>query len=213
MPGMDGFGLVEKIRRRPESSSMPVVMLTSGGHWGDRDRCRELEIQAYLQKPVRRRELLSAVLTATGRGQAASASVAVAQTGRHSQPNGLRILLAEDNPVNQAVATRLLQKLGHSFTVAHNGKEALSLLSTDLFDLLLIDIQMPEMDGLTATRMIREKERSTQDHLPIVAMTAHAMSGDRELCIQAGMDGYISKPINLQRLEDAITGAMWGVTQ
>jgi PAS domain S-box-containing protein len=208
MPGMDGFGLVEQIRRRQESASVPVVMLTSGGHWGDSQRCRELGIQAYLQKPVRRRELLSSVLTATGRGQAVSLSMAIAQPGKHSQPNSLRILLAEDNPVNQAVATRLLQKLGHSLTVAHNGKEALSLLSVHPFDLLLIDIQMPEMDGLTATRRIREQEQSTQNHLPIVAMTAHAMSGDRELCIQAGMDGYVSKPINLQRLEDAITGAM-----
>ena len=114
--------------------------------------------------------------------------------------------------MNQAVATRLLEKLGHATAIAQNGKEALSLLSVARFDILLIDIQMPEMDGLTATRMIRQKEQAMGDHLPIVAMTAHAMTGDRELCIQAGMDGYISKPINLQRLEDAISSAMRGVT-
>jgi two-component system, sensor histidine kinase and response regulator len=211
MPGMDGFAVVEQIRRSSELSAMAVLMLTSGGQWGDRDRCRELGIQAYLQKPVRRRELLSAILTVTGRGQTGSPAVDAAQTGIQPQSNGLRILLAEDNPVNQAVATRLLEKLGHSLMLAHNGKEALSLLSTHPFDLLLIDIQMPEMDGLTATRRIREKEGSTSIHLPIVAMTAHAMSGDRELCIEAGMDGYISKPINLPRLEEAITSAMRGV--
>ncbi len=212
MPGIDGFGLAERIRRDAESSPLPIVMLTSGGHWGDRERCRGLGIRAYLQKPVRRRELLSAILTVTGRSQAAHPSIPAAQTGKRVHPGGLRILLAEDNPVNQAVATRLLEKLGHATAIAQNGKEALSLLSVARFDILLIDIQMPEMDGLTATRMIRQKEQAMGDHLPIVAMTAHAMTGDRELCIQAGMDGYISKPINLQRLEDAISSAMRGVT-
>ena len=211
MPGMDGFGLVEQIRGSLVSSPVSIVMLTSGGHWGDRDRARGLGIQAYLQKPVRRRELLSAMMTVSGRGHTGSLPVGVAQTGTRPQPKSLHILLAEDNPVNQAVATRLLEKLGHSFALAQNGKEALSLLSMHPFDLLLIDIQMPEMDGLTATRRIREQEQSTRIHLPIVAMTAHAMNGDRELCLEAGMDGYISKPINLQRLEDAISGAIRGV--
>jgi signal transduction histidine kinase/DNA-binding response OmpR family regulator len=212
MPGMDGFGLAERIRLDVESSPLPIVMLTSGGHWGDRERCRGLGIRACLQKPVRRRELLSAILTVTGRSQTAHPSITPVQDGKPPQPGSLRILLAEDNPVNQAVATRLLEKLGHSPTIAHNGKEALSLLSMHSFDILLIDIQMPEMDGLTATKRIREQEQSTRVHLPIVAMTAHAMTGDRELCLQAGMDGYVSKPINLRRLEEAITNAMRGVT-
>jgi two-component system sensor histidine kinase/response regulator len=208
MPAMDGFGLVEQIRRSSEASPVSILMLTSGGHWGDRERCRGLGIQAYLQKPVRRRELLSAIMAVTGRGQTASPALSVAHSGRQPQSRSLRILLAEDNPVNQAVATRLLEKLGHSLMLANNGHEALSLLSMYSFDLLLIDIQMPEMDGLTATRRIREQEQLTRIRLPIVAMTAHAMNRDRELCLAAGMDGYISKPINLQRLEEAITTAM-----
>ncbi len=116
----------------------------------------------------------------------------------------LRILLAEDNLVNQAVATRLLQKLGHSLVVAHNGQEALAHLARQPFDLVLMDIQMPEMDGLAATRKIRHDETLTGAHIPIVAMTAHAMKGDRERCLAAGMDGYVSKPINAANLKEQI---------
>jgi signal transduction histidine kinase/DNA-binding response OmpR family regulator len=203
MPGMDGFALIEQIRQTFEPAAIPIVMLTSGSDWGIRDRCRELGISGSLQKPVRRRELLYAIMTATGRDQAGAA-----QAGIQEHRETLHILIAEDNAVNQAVATRLLAKLGHSFMLANNGEEALTLLSTHAFDLLLMDIQMPEMDGLTATRKIREQENATGVHLPIVAMTAHAMTGDRELCIEAGMDGYVTKPINLQRLEDAIASAL-----
>jgi two-component system, sensor histidine kinase and response regulator len=208
MPGMDGFALVEQIQQIIEPSAIPIVMLTSGSDGGVRDRCRELGIWASLPKPVRRRELLYAIMTATGRAQTGSSQGGVAQVWKPEHPARLHILIAEDNLVNQAVATKLVVKLGHSFMLAHNGEEALTLLSMHAFDLILMDIQMPEMDGLTATRKIREQENATGVHLPIVAMTAHAMAGDRELCIEAGMDGYITKPINLQRLEDAIASAI-----
>jgi signal transduction histidine kinase/DNA-binding response OmpR family regulator len=208
MPGMDGFALIEQIRQSFEPVAIPIVMLTSGSDWGIRDRCRELGISGSLQKPVRRRELLYAIMTATGRDQAGAPQAGAAQAETQEHRETLHILIAEDNAVNQAVATRLLAKLGHSFMLANNGEEALTLLSMHAFDLLLMDIQMPEMDGLTATRKIREQENATGVHLPIVAMTAHAMTGDRELCIEAGMDGYVTKPINLQRLEDAIASAL-----
>jgi two-component system sensor histidine kinase/response regulator len=204
MPGMDGFALVEQIRQSFEPARVPIVMLTSGSDWGIRDRFRELGISGSLQKPIRRRELLYAIMTATGRDQTGAP-----EAGQQEQRETLHILIAEDNAVNQTVATRLLAKLGHSFKLAHNGEEALALLSKHSFDLVLMDIQMPEMDGLTATRKIREQESATFVHLPIIAMTAHAMTGDRELCIEAGMDGYVTKPINLQRLEDAISSAIW----
>jgi CheY-like chemotaxis protein len=118
----------------------------------------------------------------------------------------LRILLAEDNQVNQTVAVRILEKMGHSVVVANNGNEALSLLAQKSFDLVLMDIQMPEMDGFTATKRIREAEVQSRSHMPIIAMTAHAMKGDRERCLEAGMDGYVSKPVARPELEEAISG-------
>jgi two-component system sensor histidine kinase/response regulator len=204
MPDMDGFGLVQEIRRRPEVFPVTVVMLTSAGHSGDAEHCRELGIHAYLYKPVRKQELLAAILRALGHPQSASPSLTATPPTRPVQPNGLHILLVEDNRTNQTVATRMLQKMGHSLIVAGNGNEALSLLTTQRFDLVLMDIQMPEMDGLTTTRKIRASERETRRHMPIIAMTAHAMKGDRERCIEAGMDGYVSKPINSRELEEAI---------
>ncbi len=208
MPDMDGFGLVQEIRRRPEILPLTVVMLTSAGHAGDAERCRELGIQAYLYKPVRKQELLSAILRALGHPQTASPSLAAMPGGRLAQPKGLHILLAEDNRTNQTVAMRMLQKLGHSSVVANNGIEVLSLLTKNRFDVVLMDIQMPEMDGLSTTMKIRESERETRMHLPIIAMTAHAMKGDRERCIEAGMDGYVSKPISSQELEEALAAAL-----
>jgi two-component system, sensor histidine kinase and response regulator len=208
MPDIDGYGLVEQIRRRPELPPVTVVMLTSAGHPGDVERCRRLGIPAYLFKPVRKRELLAAILRALGHPHTASPSLADIPAGRHAHSEGLHILLAEDNRTNQTVATRMLQKLGHSLVVAENGDEALSLLTRSRFDLVLMDIQMPEMDGLTATMKIREKEKGTRLHMPIIAMTAHAMKGDRERCIEAGMDGYVSKPISSEELKEAIASAL-----
>src|SRR5271156_5677985 len=202
MPGMDGFGLVQEVRRRPEIFPVTVVMLTSAGHPGDAEHCRQLGIHSYLYKPVRRQELLAAILRGLGHPQTIPSPVAV--TPAAPQARSLHILLAEDNRTNQTVAVRMLQKMGHSTVVAGNGKEALLLLTTHRFDLVLMDIQMPEMDGLTATRKIRETERETQLHLPIIAMTAHVMKGDRERCVEAGMDGYVSKPISSKEVADAI---------
>jgi two-component system, sensor histidine kinase and response regulator len=206
MPGMSGFAMVEEIRRRPELSLVPVMMLTSGGHHEDSERCRNLGILFYLYKPVRKRELLTAILAALG--QSTSASSTPVSTAPTSQTQGLQILLVEDNRVNQLVATGMLGKMGHSSVVAGNGLIALSLLAKHNFDLVLMDVQMPEMDGLTATQKIRHSERSTSRHLPIIAMTAHAMKGDRERCMEAGMDGYVSKPINGEVLEITIATIM-----
>jgi two-component system, sensor histidine kinase and response regulator len=206
MPEMSGFALVEEIRRRPELSPVTIMMLTSGGSGEDRERCRKLGILFYLYKPVRKRELLSAILAALG--QSGPAPSVAPPTVRTSPPRGLQILLVEDNLVNQIVATRMLEKMGHSTAVAGNGLIALSLLATRNFDMVLMDEQMPEMDGLTATKKIRESEKSTTRHLPIIAMTAHAMKGDRERCLEAGMDGYVSKPISGELLEATIAAVM-----
>jgi CheY-like chemotaxis protein/HPt (histidine-containing phosphotransfer) domain-containing protein len=200
---------VQEIRRRPEILPVTVVMLTSAGHSGDAEQCRRLGINSYLYKPVRRQELLAAILRAIGHPQTISVPQAVPPAAQPMHTTrSLHILLAEDNRTNQTVATHMLQKMGHATVVAGNGKEALLLLTTHRFDLVLMDIQMPEMDGLTATRKIRESERETQKHLPIIAMTAHAMKGDRERCIEAGMDGYVSKPISSKEVAEAIASIL-----
>jgi signal transduction histidine kinase/DNA-binding response OmpR family regulator len=204
MPEMDGFMLVEQMRTNPELSAVTVMMLSSASHRGDVERCRQLGILAYLFKPVRKRELMTAILAALGQSAGVSATAPVIKPTQPVQVKGLRILLAEDNRVNQIVATRMAEKMGHSVVVADNGQIALLLLATQPFDLVLMDVQMPEMDGLTAARKIRESEQSTPFHLPIIAMTAHAMKGDRERCMDSGMDGYVSKPISRPLLEEAI---------
>ena len=208
MPQMDGFGLVERIRRMPELSTIVIVMITSAGIRGDAERCRELKIGSYLYKPVRKRELLSALMTALGASNLAALSTAAPRGGLPGKAGGLRILLAEDNRVNQAVAVRMLEKMGHSLTIANNGNEALAAFATQPFDLVLMDIQMPEMDGFAATKEIREKEKNMESYTPIIAMTAHAMKGDRERCLAAGMNGYVSKPINAKELNASIAGVL-----
>ena len=152
--------------------------------------------------------MLSADSAALGHPQA-RCSILSRYTWRPAAPTkGLHVLLAEDNRTNQTVATRMLQKMGHSVVVADNGNDALLLLATNRFDVVLMDIQMPEMDGLSTTMKIRESERETRLHLPIIAMTAHAMKGDRERCIEAGMDGYVSKPISGRELEEALAAVL-----
>jgi signal transduction histidine kinase/DNA-binding response OmpR family regulator/ligand-binding sensor domain-containing protein/HPt (histidine-containing phosphotransfer) domain-containing protein len=199
MPEMDGLTLTEQIRRLPALAATAVILLTSGARSTDRGRSVELGVTSYLPKPVRRQELLASLLAACGyRADAGPALEAASALPRRPE---LRILMAEDNRVNQLVATGLLQKMGHTVAIANNGKEALALLATRSFDLVLMDIQMPEMDGIEATRRIREDESRTSNHMSIIAMTAHAMKGDRERCLAAGMDGYISKPINASKLE------------
>jgi CheY-like chemotaxis protein/HPt (histidine-containing phosphotransfer) domain-containing protein len=209
MPKMDGFMLVENIRRKPELSLAAIMMLTSAGRQGDVERCRELGIVSYLFKPIRKADLLSAVRAVVGLRIVPPPPLPTLQS-ESIQRQSLSILLAEDNRINQQVATRLLERMGHSVVIANHGLDALSLWSSRGFDLILMDIQMPEMDGLTATKRIREEEREIQTHIPIIAMTAHAMKGDRERCIEAGMDEYLTKPINPRRVEEAIERVMSG---
>ena len=208
MPGMDGFGLVERIRQDPTLAGATIMMLTSGGQRGDAARCRELGVAAYLTKPIRQSELRTAILTVLGVKSAPpqDRSLVTRHLLRERRRN-LRVLLVEDNAVNQRLAVRLLEKRGYSAVLAAHGREALNLLDKagfKGFDLVLMDVQMPEMDGLEATAAIREREKTTGAHLPIIAMTARAMKGDRERCLAAGMDGYVAKPIQAEDLLDAI---------
>jgi two-component system sensor histidine kinase/response regulator len=205
MPDVDGFMLVEQMQKLPELQGLVTVMLTSGGQRGDGQRCQQLGIAAYLIKPVLQSDLLEALLRVLGTRSTAAQPARVVT--RHTLREGrmpLRVLLAEDNAVNQRVAVRLLEKEGHVVVVAGDGAKALEALETAQFDLILMDVQMPVMDGVEATAAIRERERSNGAHIPIVAMTAHAMTGDRQRFLSLGMDGYVSKPIRSRDLYDAI---------
>ncbi len=206
MPRMDGFGLVEKLKGFSATGST-IMMLTSGGQKGDAQRCAELGISAYLLKPVRQAELREAIARVLKRRASQEDTPMITRSSLREHFGGtrtLRILLAEDNPTNQKLATRLLEKRNHTVIVANNGKEALDALGKENFDLVLMDMQMPEMDGFEATSILREQEKSTGRHQPVVAMTALAMNGDRERCIGIGMDGYISKPIRPQELDEIL---------
>jgi signal transduction histidine kinase/DNA-binding response OmpR family regulator len=201
MPGVDGFMLIERMKSDPDLYPLPIaVMLTSSGQRGDAQRCRELDISRYLTKPFHRPELWMAVQTALSGCQPAPPKPDSAAPARRMAGEGKRLLLVEDNAVNRRLGIRLLEKNGYSVGVAHNGKQALEMNEAQDFDAILMDIQMPEMDGLQATRAIRQRELLTHKRVPIIAMTAHAMTGDREACIRAGMDGYVSKPISVHTL-------------
>ena len=207
MPDMNGFELIEAIRERPELSTATIMMLTSAGHRGDAARCRELGVVAYLLKPIRQSELREAVARVLGAKQQEGAIPLVTRFSLQDEREpgaSLRVLLAEDNLVNQRLVVRLLEKRGHRVVVAGTGLEALQSLEKEKFDLVLMDVQMPEMDGLEATAAIRERERLKGTHQPIVALTAHAMKGDREKCLAGGMDGYLTKPIRPQELDQLL---------
>jgi two-component system sensor histidine kinase/response regulator len=201
MPQIDGFGTAEKIKQDPDLLAATIMMLTSGGQRGDAERCRQVGISAYLTKPVRQRELREAILRVLGlkQEQAETRNLVTRHTLEGAR-NRLHILLAEDNVINRELAVRILTKHGHDVYVVPNGRMAVEALDTRTFDVVLMDVQMPEMDGMEATAAIRTKEKSTGTHVPIVAMTAHAMKGDRERCLAAGMDGYISKPLHVDDL-------------
>jgi CheY-like chemotaxis protein len=209
MPDIDGFMLVERVQKLPELDGLITVMLTSGGQRGDAIRCKELGIAAYMIKPVLQSDLLEALLNVMGlcEGAARPAELVTRHTLREGRAP-LRILLTEDNAVNQLLALRILEKQGHVVVVVDNGAKALKACQANTFDLILMDVQMPVMDGVEATAAIREKERTTGKHVPIVAMTAHAMAGDRMRFLKAGMDGYVSKPIHLQELLEAIESVL-----
>jgi PAS domain S-box-containing protein len=208
MPVMDGFSLAAKIQQSPRLAGASIMMLSSGARPGDRARCFELGISAYLTKPVKQSDLMDTIVSAlvSGRG------------GRKERPearppkvaSGLHVLVAEDNLVNQQVAVGLLERAGHQATVAENGRKVLALLETATFDVVLMDVQMPEMDGFEATKAIREREQARGGHLPIVAVTAHAMKGDAERCLAAGMDAYLAKPLEPRELASVIAGVLRG---
>jgi signal transduction histidine kinase/DNA-binding response OmpR family regulator len=203
MPEIDGFTLAEMIQKNPELVGATIMMLTSAGHMGDAARCRELGISAYLVKPIRQGELLEAICNILNPQPQSRPPLVTRHTLRETK-NRLRVLLAEDNQVNQTLAVRLLEKRGYEVRVAGNGREAIEILAKHTFDVVLMDVQMPEMDGFEATAAIRAGEKSTGLHLPIIAMTAHALKGDEERCLAMGMDAYISKPIRVNDLFSTI---------
>jgi CheY-like chemotaxis protein/HPt (histidine-containing phosphotransfer) domain-containing protein len=199
MPDMDGFAVAAAIQNRPELSGSTIMMLSSVGQRGDAARCKELGVAAYLTKPVKQSILLDAIHAALA-GPAAGVDPAQRQplVTRHTvleAQRSLRVLLAEDNAVNRALVVNLLQKRGHTVVIAANGREALEAHARERFDAVLMDVQMPEVDGLEATAAIREREAGSGQRLPIIALTAHAMTGDRERCLAAGMDFYLTKPV------------------
>jgi CheY-like chemotaxis protein len=204
MPDMDGFGVAEQIASQPELAGATIMMLTSTGQYGDSSRCRELGISAYLTKPVKQTDLLGQICRVLERSVKPQAAPVPRALPSPPQSRSARILLAEDNLVNQRVAVGLLSRRGHQVVVANNGREAVAAIERDHFDLVLMDVQMPEMGGFEATAAIREREADSGRHTRIVAMTAHAMAGDRERCLAAGMDGYLSKPINQTLLCDVV---------
>lgn len=216
MPGMDGFAVVEKIRSTPGIADTPVILLTSADVRQCSARCQALEIRTYLMKPVKQVDLHDAIVRALSLArerhrelwftQAEEAGAPLLPRPEHdaTSTGPLRILLAEDNLTNQLLVTSLLQKRGHTVFPATSGKEAVSAFATQQFDLIVMDVQMPEMNGLEATAAIREIEKSTGSHVPILALTAHAIEGDRARCLAAGMDGYVSKPICVNDFMSAI---------
>jgi PAS domain S-box-containing protein len=211
MPELDGFEVAARIKQDPRLRAAAVILLTSAGLSADATRAKTVGAAAAVTKPVKQSELWDAIVNAlhlpVNRPARAKAAV---QRGRMARQK-LRVLVAEDNPVNQDLAMHLLQRRGHSVILAENGRQALAAVERHKFDLVLMDVQMPEMGGLEATAMIREKEKTTGSHVPIIAMTAHAMQGDRQRCLDAGMDGYLSKPLDpktfLRTVEESVVSS------
>src|ERR1700751_5374958 len=203
MPDMDGFAVAGEIRSNHKE--LKVILLASAARPTDVARCRELGISDYLSKPIKQSELFDAIVTTMAEHGRKHERYESASTFFQASERSLRVLLAEDNPVNQTLAMRILEKLGHNVQVVNDGREALRRSQAEEFDLILMDVQMPEMDGLEATKAIRAAEASTGKHISIIAMTAHAMKGDREKCVSAGMDGYLSKPIRIDELKQAMS--------
>jgi two-component system sensor histidine kinase/response regulator len=204
MPEMDGFMVAERIRNADGKAQPIILMLTSASQNGDLERCRKLGIQSHLIKPIRQQELLVALKHVFESKSAVERILPIAESQRSASGEHLHLLLAEDNLVNQKVAVRILEKWGHTVHVVVNGKQAVEAVAKQTFDAILMDVQMPEMGGFEATAFIRKAEATTSAHIPIVAMTAHAMKGDREKCLDAGMDAYISKPISAKELADVL---------
>ena len=214
MPEIDGFGLVERIRKDSSLDGIKIVVLTSGGERGDAARCRTLGVSAYLSKPFDRLELREVLLRVlAGDPAAPGTGTLVTRHTIREEERSLSFLVAEDNAVNQRLIARLLEKRGHNAVLVQNGREALEALDKQSFDIVLMDGQMPEMDGFEATKLIRQKEKVSGKHLPIIALTAHAMQGDKERCLAAGMDGYVSKPLKIEELFSVIEKVISGITR
>jgi CheY-like chemotaxis protein len=210
MPEVDGLTLTEWIREDPSLFDTTIIVLTSGARPEEMQRCHDLEIAAYLMKPVKQSELLRTIKSALGVVVPEAERVATCSESMTSTLSPLRVLLAEDSLMNQKLATGLLEKHGHTVTVANNGREAVGATKSQSFDVVLMDVEMPEMDGLEATAVIRQEERQSGEHIPIIALTAHAMTGDRERCLEAGMDDYVSKPIRSEQLFEALESVLSG---
>jgi CheY-like chemotaxis protein/HPt (histidine-containing phosphotransfer) domain-containing protein len=205
MPAMDGFTLAEQILQYPALAGATLMMISSAGRREDAERCRALGVSAYMTKPIRRAELMTAILNSLSPEDAAARTRLRSPRSSPDQcRRSLHVLLAEDNLVNQKLAVRLLEKRGHTAVVVGNGREAVARLAQEVFDVVLMDVQMPEMDGFEATSALRQAERASGRHTPVVAMTAHAMKGDRERCLEAGMDDYVSKPLRPEELFETI---------
>ncbi len=207
MPGMDGFELAEEMNRRGWTKETHIIMLSSSTQKGNADRCRALGIHTYLKKPIIQSELFNAIIETLHAHPSAAANPAH-RVGTHDVRTArpLHILLVEDNPVNQMFAVAVLEKRGHTVRTVGNGLEAITILEKETFDAILMDVQMPVMDGLEATRRIRARERNTGGRIPIIAMTAHAMERDKEECLAVGMDNYIAKPIRTEHLFEILDG-------
>ncbi len=200
MPGMDGFGLTERIRQDARISATKLLLLTSAGRPGDGARCRKLGVSGYLTKPVLSFDLLEMVRGVLAAEPTDGAGGLVTRHSLQEARRNLRLLLAEDNPVNQLVASRMLEKAGHTVVTVGDGRQALAALERERFDLVLMDVQMPDVDGFEATAALRAREKVSGGHVPVIALTAHALKGDAERCLAAGMDGYIAKPIRPEKL-------------
>jgi CheY-like chemotaxis protein len=204
MPNVDGFAFVEMLRRDQRFDDTRIIMLSSGVSQGDPTRSRLLGVSAHLTKPVRQSELWNAIAEALHVGTPAAAEARLPAVVAEPARRALRVLVAEDSVVNQKLALGLLEREGHTVTMANNGEEAIAAYATGTFDVVLMDIEMPKMDGYAATKAIRNREQDTGGHLPIIAMTAHAMAGDREKCLAAGMDGYLAKPVRKAELRQIL---------
>jgi CheY-like chemotaxis protein/HPt (histidine-containing phosphotransfer) domain-containing protein len=204
MPGMDGEQAARAIKSDPAVKDVKIIVLTSMGQRGDAARLEALGCSGYLLKPVKQQLLFDAIVAVLERQEERSASLVTRHSVAEHKKLGLRLLLAEDNPINQKLAVVLLQKAGYSVDAVENGAGALEKVQVNSYSAVLMDVQMPEMDGLEATRLIRDREKTTGKHVPIIAMTAHAMQGDRDRCLEAGMDDYVSKPLEPKVLFSAL---------
>jgi CheY-like chemotaxis protein len=205
MPGVDGFTVASRIQQNPQLAGAVLMMLTAAGLRGDAARCRALGIAAYLTKPIPPADLWEAIRLVLGTpAKALQSAPTVTRHVLRQRRRPQRILVAEDQPVNRKLACHLLEKRGFTVVAVEDGQAALDALAGESFDLVLMDVDMPVMDGLQATAAIRALEQDTGRHLPILAMTAHAMTGDCERCLAAGMDGYVAKPVKAADLDAAI---------